>query len=313
MNLYRWGQSAYETDVDLQQEKEELAALGCNLSLGTEPPTSIETQGLIVTSKVPVDATLMASLPNLSFVLTTTSGYEHIDVEYARKNEIVVGRCPIARRDAVIDTSVAMALSLVRNLPSLHQQAQQGNWARAQLPQRNIKRISNLSIGLIGYGIIGRAAFRVWRELGAKVRWYDPNVLGSFPLEELLSMSDVVSLHCAHTPSSHNIIREETLNIMPEGSILINTARGKCVDMEALMNAKHLGGYALDVFPTEPPALLQKYTSQPNSILLPHAAGYHNELGAAVAKEVVDAVSMWMEQGNLPHVVSSTTFKNVDS
>ena len=72
MNLYRWGQSAYETNVDLQQEKEGLASLGCNLSLGKEPPTNKETQGLIVTSKVPVDAGVMSSLPNLSFVLTTS-------------------------------------------------------------------------------------------------------------------------------------------------------------------------------------------------------------------------------------------------
>ncbi|MAA79298.1 MAG: hypothetical protein CL916_08560 [Deltaproteobacteria bacterium] len=303
MKLYRWGQSAYETEEDLRKEQEGLCDIDCSLELGTTPPESADIQGLIVTSKVSVDSQIMSSLPNLTFVLTTTSGYEHIDLEYARNHDIVVGRCPIARRDAVIDTSIAMALSLVRNLPSLHHEAQKGVWARAQLPNRNIKRISNLSIGLIGYGIIGRAAFRVWSDLGAKVRWHDPNVLGSFPLEELLSMSDVVSLHCAHTPSSHNIVCTETLNMMPVGSILINTARGKCVDMEAVTQATHLGGFGLDVFPCEPPELLSSYAAHPNSILLPHAAGYHNELGSSVANEVIDSITMWMENNNLPHVV----------
>ena len=83
--------------------------------------------------------------------------------------------------------------------------------------------------------------------------------------------------------------------------------------MKALMHAKHLGGYGLDVFPTEPPALLQEYTSHPNSILLPHAAGYHNELGSAVAKEVIDSITMWMEHGNLPHVVEDTSCKPIES
>ena len=97
--------------------------------------------------------------------------------------------------------------------------------------------------------------------------------------------------------------------MMPEGSILINTARGKCVDMEALMNAAHIGGYGLDVFPVEPPERLRKYTSHPNSILLPHAAGYHNELGSAVAKEVIDSVTMWTENGLLPHIVEEPSHK----
>ena len=91
--------------------------------------------------------------------------------------------------------------------------------------------------------------------------------------------------------------------MMPSGSVLINTARGKCVDLDALLDATHLGGFGLDVFPVEPPQTLTSYAAHPNSILLPHAAGYHNELGSDVAKEVIDSVTMWMENGLLPHMV----------
>ena len=303
MKLYRWGQSAYETEKDVLRERKGLEEIGCVFTSSKKTPQDKDLECLIVTSKVTVDASLMRSLPKLDLILTTTSGYEHIDTEYAHKRGLTVGRCPIARRDAVIDTSIAMATSLIRNLPALHLEAKHGTWARAQLPHRNIKRISDLSIGLIGYGIIGRAAFRMWSNLGAKVRWHDPHVLGSFPLDELLSMSDVISLHCAHTTSSHNIINEESLKKMPKGAILINTARGACVDTQALLNASHLGGYGLDVFPAEPPQLLSQYTQHANSIILPHSAGYHNELGPALAKEVIDSIKMWMEDKRLPNMV----------
>jgi phosphoglycerate dehydrogenase-like enzyme len=303
MKLLRWGQSAYETQEDLFHERQELQKLGCTITQQKFPPQKTTLEGLIVTSKVDVSADLMRTLPALELILTTTSGYEHIDVSYALNNGITVGRCPIARRDAVIDSSIAMASSLIRSFPALHNKAQQGLWTRNSLPKRNMKRIKDLSIGIVGYGIIGRAAFRVWSDLGAKVRWYDPNVLGSFPLEELLHVSDVVSLHCAHTSSAHHIINNETLSMMQQGSILINTARGPCLDTEALKEATHLGGYGLDVFPQEPPADLSELAQHPNSIILPHAAGYHNELGTEVAKEVVESIRLWIEEKRLPHIV----------
>ena len=309
MKITRWGQSAYETDDDIAREVQGVTDLGGTMSTHPQHEHILpeDTEGLVVTSKVQVSASVMQALPKLRFVLTSTSGYDHIDREYAHAHNIVVGRCPLARRDAVVSSSIAMGLSLVRSIPSLHSQAQEGTWARASLPQRNIKNISDLSVGLIGYGIIGRAAFRVWTDLGAKVRWYDPHVLGSFPLEELLPISDILSLHCAYTESSHGIINAQTLNWMPSGSILLNTARGECVDMDALIHATHLGGYGLDVFPQEPPENLSDIAAHPNSIVLPHAAGYHNGLGEAVSKEVVDSVRMWMDDRRLPHTIYPDT------
>jgi len=303
MNILRWGQSAYETDASLKQEKSQLESLGCHIIQQQEFKALADTQALLVTSKSKVSGEIIAQLPKLEFILTTTSGYDHIDREAANNNGVLVGRCPIARRDAVVDTSIAMALSLIRNLPLLHQRAQRNIWARASLPQYSSKRIKDISIGIIGYGLIGKAAGRVWSDLGAKVRWHDPNRMGSMPLDELLSLSDVVSLHCSHTVSSHQIINQQTLQHMKPQSVLINTARGKCVDLVALQNAKHLGGYALDVFPEEPPEHLATLTDRPNSILLPHAAGYYDTLGDVLVQEVYDSVALWMEQKTLTHLV----------
>ena len=303
MKILRWGQTAYETDEALRQEKSKLESLGCNVIQQKDFKAFPEIQGLLVTSRSNVSSEVISQLPKLEFILTTTSGYEHIDREAASNHGVVVGRCPMARRDAVVETSIAMALSLIRNLPLLHQKAQKNIWARASLPQYSFKRIKDISIGLIGYGLIGKAAARVWSDLGAKVRWHDPNRMGSMPLEELLSLSDVVSLHCSHTVSSHQMINQKTIQHMKPQSVLINTARGKCVDLVALQNAKHLGGYGLDVFPKEPPERLVSLTDHPNSIVLPHAAGYHDTLGDVIVQEIYESVALWMEQKTLVHLV----------
>ena len=303
MLAYRWGQTAYESDAALQLEKTGLEKIGFQVLQNTQPDIPSHTDVLIVTSKQTVDQHLLDKLPQLKVILTTTSGHEHINVKQAHERDILVGRCPIARRDAVVDTSIAMGLSLVRNIPALHNRARSGIWARGELPNRQLIRRKDLNVGLIGYGIIGRAAMRAWSDLGAKVRWHDPALLGSIPLEELLAQSDLCSLHCAHTPSSHNIINKESLKHIKKNAILINTARGKCIDIEALFTAPQIGGIGLDVFPTEPPAMLNIYAQKENCILLPHAAGYHNLLGQELAQEVVDALSLWKERQTLPHVV----------
>ena len=305
MLVYRWGQSAYETKEALDLERHGLEALGYTVLQNSAQHIPRETNILVTTSKKIVDASMMAALPNLKLILTTTSGYEHIDIEAAKETSIMVGRCPIARRDAVVDTSIAMALSLLRELPSLHDQARMDIWARNTLPQRSMSRIRNLNVGIIGYGIIGKAAARMWLAMGAKVRWHDPAMMGSFPLEDLLGISEVCSLHCAHTPSSHNIINEKTLSYLPKGSIVVNTARGKCVNVKALFSASNIGGIGLDVFPQEPPSQLSLLAQHPNTILLPHAAGYHKALGKELAQEVVDALCQFKESNTLPHPVES--------
>jgi len=303
MKLLRWGQSAYETDSNLKREKDQLETLGCSIVQQQKIEPSSDIQGLLVTSKVQVSAERIETLPNLEFILTTTSGYEHIDLVAAHNRGIKVGRCPMARKDAVVETSLAMGLTLMRNLPALHHQAQKNHWARSTLPSYRMPRIKDVSIGLIGYGLIGKAAARVWSDLGAKVRWHDPKFLGSLPLEELCAMSDIISLHCSHTPSSHQLINTHSLQKMKPGTIIINTARGKCIDIEALMAADHLGGYGLDVFPQEPPPNLSQFAAHPNTILLPHAAGYHDLLGDSIVQEVYDSVALWLEEQRLLHPV----------
>jgi phosphoglycerate dehydrogenase-like enzyme len=278
-----------------------MATLGVELEAhGASSPDLSRVQILVVHSGVRVDAAHMEAAPDLRLRLTTTSGSDHLDLKAAHERGIVVGRCPLARRDAVVDTAMAMGLSLLRQLPSLHDRARAGLWARGELPERGPKRIAGLPVGIVGAGVIGQAAIRQWSALGAEVQFHDPAVEGSTPLEDLLEASAILSLHCSLTDSSRGLINARRLSIMPKGSILLNTARGACVDLDALSQAAHLGGLGLDVFAEEPPVELAQLATRDNVILSPHAAGFHPCMAEHVCEELVAAVRAWLAGEPLP-------------
>ncbi len=302
--VLRWGRSAYETSLDLDGEEQALSGLGCTVARHEGPgPDVAEVEVLVVCSKVPVGESLFARAPRLGLVVTTTSGYDHIDLAAAEARGLVVSRCPLARRDAVVDTSLAMGLALLRDLPDLQRAAEAGVWARGSLPGRAMGLVRGLDVGVIGYGVIGRRATEAWRSLGAKVRWHDPAVSGSLPLADLFELSRLVTLHCSLTPTSERILDAAAFGAMAPGSIVINTARGRCVDLDALVATDHLGGVGLDVFPVEPVPDLAALAARPRTLLSPHASGYHPGLGAAIALEVEGAVEAWLEGGAVPHRV----------
>lgn len=301
----RWGRSAYEKDEDLTLEQQALAQLGVDVRHDASLTPDWEGVAIVVVhSKKQVTRKVMQQAPDLKLIITTTSGYDHIDVRAASELGILVARSPLARRDAVIETTLAMGLSLLRELPYFQEQAHAGRWARRDLPQRPISLVSNLRVGIIGYGVIGQKAVDVWKMLGAEVNWTDPAYASSTPLEELLQNSQLITLHCALNTSTENIISDTTLQMMSPGSILLNTARGRCVDIDAVLNASHLGGVGLDVFPEEPCPHLQELARQKNFWIAPHAAGYHQTLGQSVTEEVVETVRMWLQKRPLPHEVT---------
>ncbi|MCB9796152.1 MAG: hypothetical protein H6741_25935 [Alphaproteobacteria bacterium] len=299
--LLRWGRSAYETDAALAEERRRLEALGVEVRRheGPEPPLAGVTV-LTTTSKVRVDEALLARSPDLRLVVTTTSGYDHIDVEAARARGVRVARCPMARRDAVVDTSLAMGLSLLRRLPTFDRRAEAGVWARGELPALAPRLVRGLKVGVVGVGVIGSRAAEVWAALGGEVTLCDPKLPDAATLAEVLEGSELVTLHCALTPGSDWLVDQQALQSMRPGAILLNTARGRCVDVEALMRVEHLGGVGLDVFPVEPWPDLPALRTKGEVLLAPHAAGYHPGLGMAVAAEVAAAVEAFLAGRELP-------------
>lgn len=299
--LLRWGRSAYETDEALALERALLEPLGVEVRRheGPSPPLS-GVELLATTSKVRVDEAVLAEASALQLVVTTTSGHEHIDAPAARSRGVTVARCPVARRDAVVDTSLAMGLSLLRRLPAFDRRAEAGVWARRELPELAPRLVRGLVVGVVGVGVIGARAAEVWRALGAEVLLCDPRLPDGLPLTQLLARAELLTLHCALTPGSDWLIDADALSAMRPGAILLNTARGRCVDVEALAGVTHLGGVGLDVFPVEPWPGLAGLKRRGDVYLLPHAAGYHPGLGEAVAREVAETVRCFLAGEGVP-------------
>lgn len=308
--VLRWGRSAYETDADLDAERAGAEALGLrwrHAPSALRPDALSEARVLVVTSGVRVDEACLAEFAG-DCVITTTSGYDHIDVEEAGRRGVAVARCPMARRDPVVEVAVGALLSLRHRLGDLDEAARAGEWARARLPSLSPRGVAGAVIAVVGHGVIGARVCEVLEALGADVRAVDPAGTGDRPgwsLHDALRGADGVTLHCALSASSRALIGQAELELLARGAVVVNTARGDVLDVEAAVAGVHdgsLGGLCVDVFPVEPYPRLADLAG-PRVLLTPHSAGYTVGLGARVASEVTRALAAWTDGRSLPHRV----------
>jgi D-3-phosphoglycerate dehydrogenase len=213
-------------------------------------------------------------------------GYDNIDTEAAARRSIAVCNVPDYCKGEVADHAMALALSQARALPFLDAGLRAGVWKPA-LP-RPMPAFESMSFGVLGYGRIGRLTIERARAFGFRLLACDPNVEESeFPddvarcgLDELLSESDILSLHVPLTPETTHLLNGERLVRMKPTAILINTARGGVVDTAALVEALRNGRPAaagLDVFEEEPLPVDHPLLACPNALLTPHYAWHSRE------------------------------------
>ncbi|MDP2311073.1 MAG: NAD(P)-dependent oxidoreductase [Pseudomonadota bacterium] len=297
VTLLRWGMAEYEHGplVGLPPDVVEVLATG--------PDAPLEAADvLVVPSKARVDAEVVRRLTRCRLVITTTSGHDHLDLVALARAGIVVSRLPHVRRDAVVETALGMILGLTRRLGALQEAAVSGRWERARLVEHGATRIGTVAV--VGVGVIGSHMCTVLRALGATVLRVDPRLADGVPLAEALSRANVVTLHCSLNPANLGMIGQAALATMRPGAVLVNTARGKLVDVEAAVaavRAGHLAGLGLDVFPAEPADLAR--WAAPNVVLTPHAAGWHPRLGQDVAEGVAEAVRAILAGMPVPHTL----------
>lgn len=308
MRVVRWGRSAYETDADLGLEAAVTGQLGGTylVHLGADPPLS-SAEVLVVNSGTRVDATAIAAFGG-RLVVTTTSGYDHVDLEAAARKGILVARCPLARRDAVVEHALSSMIRLLRNLPRLEHEAVAGRWARGDLPGLAPNAVAGATIGVVGLGVIGSRMAAVLDALGAHVIGVDP--VASPPGVRKgtiadLAAADAITVHCSLSATSRNLVSAEVLAGLKPGCVLVNTSRGDVVDVRAAISSVergHLRGIAIDVFPEEPwPHMADARIT--GVILTPHASGYVRDLGARVAREIAATLRAYVHGDPLPHAV----------
>jgi D-3-phosphoglycerate dehydrogenase len=243
-------------------------------------------------------------------VLTTTSGHDHIDTLACRKAKVVVARCPMARRDAVVEHALAAMITLGRQLPTLDAAAIRGQWIRSALPQLAPTGLNRATVAVIGLGVIGKQMCHMLTHLGATVLGVDPHVSAPWvkqvSLDEACSRASFITLHCSLTTQTEGLFDDTRLSQLRPQTVLVNTARGPLLDVEAAADRVRNGGLrglAIDVFPVEPyPSLAA--LSHPSVRLSPHASGYTHDLSDRVCRELTETLGCWVKGVPLPHTVA---------
>ena len=258
---------------------------------------------LVCYAKLPGD--LIRELTRCKVIGRTGLGVDNIDLAAARERKIAVTYVPDYCMDEVSDHAMALLLALARKVPFANTLVQGGRWEMAAVAP--IHRLRGRTLGLVGFGNIPRALAPKAKAFGLKVLAYDPFVardafasLGveGVGLDELLAASDFVSVHAPLTPQTRGLINASAFAKMKPGALIINTARGPLIEEKALIDALdsgRLGGAALDVLETEPPAKDSALVSRPNVVLTPHTAFYSvealEELQSKCATDVARVLS----------------------
>ncbi|MCA1848670.1 MAG: C-terminal binding protein, partial [Actinobacteria bacterium] len=260
----------------------------------------------LLTQYAPITASVMAELPELRMVGRYGVGYDIVDVEAARERGVWVANVPDYGTEEVAVHALSLALSLLRHLPLYDRDVKAGRWHSASTGP--LYRLKNSTLGVVGLGRIGgtfarRASPWFGRTLGCDPYLEDdawPEGVERASLEEVFSESLVVSLHPPLTDETRGFIDRNLLERMPDGSYLVNTARGGLVVMDDLLWALEQGplaGAGLDVLPQEPPPQDHPLLSNPNVILTPHAAFYSLEAEQEVRRKAAQNVVAWAREG----------------
>jgi D-3-phosphoglycerate dehydrogenase len=254
-----------------------------------------EYDGIVVRSRTKVRAPLLENTGNLKLIVRGGVGLDSIDVAVADSKGIKVVNTPAASSNAVAELALGMMFSLARSLAWADATMKAGKWEKKKLKG---SEIAGKTLGIIGYGRIGRTFAEKARALGMTVVAYDPYIQSAdlVSLDELLAVADYVSLHIPHTPETHNLLGAEQFAKMKKGACIINAARGGTVDEDALYAALvsgHLAGAALDVFTEEPPQseALHKLIALPQVVATPHIGAATVEAQERIGGEIVNLVN----------------------
>jgi phosphoglycerate dehydrogenase-like enzyme len=260
----------------------------------------------LLTQYAPITARVMTELPELRMVGRYGVGYDIVDVEAARERGVWVANVTDYGTEEVAVHALSLALSLLRHLPLYDRDVKAGRWHSASTGP--LHRLKNSTLGVVGLGRIGgtfarRASPWFGRTLGCDPYLEDdawPEGVERASLEEVFSESLVVSLHPPLTDETRGFIDRNLLERMPDGSYLVNTARGGLVVMDDVLWALEegpLAGAGLDVLPQEPPPQDHPLLSNPNVILTPHAAFYSVEAEQEVRRKAAQNVVAWAREG----------------
>ncbi|WP_332453427.1 2-hydroxyacid dehydrogenase [Chryseobacterium aquaticum] len=261
--------------------------------------------GVIIRSRIPLDKNFLEKAKNLKFIARVGAGMENIDIPVAEKLGIKLINSPEGNRDSVAEHVVGMLLILMNRLFIASNEVKNGIWLREE---NRGDELLGKTVGLIGYGNMGKATAKRLSGFGCKVIFHDvlPNLSDEFAtqvsLEELKEKAEVLSLHIPLTDETHYLIDSEFISEMKNDFYFVNTARGKNVETKSLVEALKLGkvkGACLDVLEYEKSSFenleinnedLKYLLDSENVIVTPHIAGWTRQSKEKLAQVIVDKI-----------------------
>ena len=221
---------------------------------------------IVLTNKTVFDEATIAQLPNVKYIGVLATGYNVVDLQAASKRGIVVTNIPAYSTDSVAQMTFAHILNVTNHVDHYARASHDGEWSHCpdfcywDLP---LIELAGKTLGIVGLGNIGMKADQL------------PQYIRKASMDQLLSDSDIISLHCPLTPDTHQLVNSSTISKMKKGAIVVNTGRGPLVneeDVAAALHSGHLASYCADVMRQEPPAADNSLFLEPNAFITPHVA-----------------------------------------
>ena len=269
-------------------------------------------------NKAELDRETITGSTGLKFIVLAATGTDNVDLEAAREKGIAVSNIRDYCTAAVVQHVMALILGLTRHIMGCRTPVSGKDWERSEarvLFEYPIRELTGKTLGIVGYGSLGRGVAEAGRCFGMEVLVGERVGLaaeavrqGRTPLCDLLKQADIISLHCPLTDASRHMIGADELRLMKSDALLINTARGALIDSRALAEALDTGviaGAGIDVLAEEPPADDEPLLSRdrPNLILTPHIAWTAKESRQRAVDQMVENVADYLNGGRLRRVI----------
>jgi phosphoglycerate dehydrogenase-like enzyme len=275
-----------------------------------------ECEILVVEADFAVDEVL--ELPPLRLVCLCRNALNHVDLARATELGIAVVHAPGRNTNAVAELVIGLMIALARRLPQAHQLVAGGGWRDPSLGYASFRgrEIGGSTVGVIGFGQIGRAVTRACLALNARVLVHDPLVAAAdihaagaiaVPLTQLAAQSDFITIHVPDVSHTRGLVDEAFIAQMRPAGYLVNTSAGGVIDTDALVDALRSGrvaGAALDVFDGQPLPVSSPLLTAPNLILTPHIGGATEETIARHSSLIADEIERMLDGRPLEHVVN---------
>ena len=284
----------------------ELAQLGDLVTYDRVAPEdvipAIENADAVFTSKVKLTKDVIEACPNLKFIGVTATGYDNIDLDAAKARGIAVCNVPAYSTESVAQHTFALILEITNHVGHYTELVHEHQWEKSldfTFIDRPLMQLSGRSLGIIGYGSIGKRVARIAEAFGMTVHVYSKD-------PDAAVQSDILTLHCPATADNRGFINKDFISKMKDGAILINTARGALLNEDDVADALKRGklaAVAVDVVNGEPPRKGHPFIGLENLYITPHIAWSTKEARAVITKTSAANLKSFLAGGDLNRIV----------